>query len=85
MMGGMNPYSLLGNMQGMGGMNPFAGLPGGLGQGGLSNMTPSMLSNLYMQGAVNRGQFQNQRMMEQVDFFLNCFAVIFPEMKRSVA
>jgi len=69
MMQGMNPYSLMGSMQGkglgMGGMNPFSGLPGGLSAAGLSNMTPSMISNLYMQGGLNRGQFP--RMMEQDD------------------
>ena len=56
----------------MGGMNPFSGLPGGLSAAGLSNMTPSMISNLYMQGGLNRGQFP--RMMEQVHFVVSCIS-----------
>ncbi len=59
----MNPFTLMGGLGGGAGLNPFAGLPGSMG--GSSNMTPAMLSNLYMQGGYNTNR-RPPGMMEQV-------------------
>jgi len=64
---GMNPYQLLNSMRQGGGMqnSMYGGLSsGGLGGLGASGMNPGMLSQLYMQGGMNR---QYSRMGQEED------------------